>query len=63
MFIFAHTYKSKIVTVKAMETYRDWSYFLLLINLGNRWKWVSSFILQPLYPRGRSPVPTTEKGV
>jgi hypothetical protein len=47
--------------MKVMKVYGDWSYLLLLINLGNRWRWVSSFTLQPLYPKERARYPLQRK--
>jgi len=26
-----------------------------ILNLGTRWRWMVSFTLRPLYPRGKSP--------
>jgi len=28
------------------------------LNLATRWRWVASFIPQPLYPWAKSPIPT-----
>jgi len=35
----------------------------LILNLGNRWRWVVSFTTRPLYPRERTPVPTEWEAV
>jgi hypothetical protein len=32
-----------------------WRYSSTILDLGNRWEWVVSFTLQPLYPRGNRP--------
>jgi hypothetical protein len=37
-----------------MKTYGEWSYSSTSLDLGTRWRWVVSFTLLPLYPRGKS---------
>jgi hypothetical protein len=32
----------------------EWRYSSTILDLGIRWRWVVSFTLEPLYPRGKS---------
>jgi hypothetical protein len=33
----------------------EWGYSSTILDLGTRWRWLVSFTLLPLYPRGKSP--------
>jgi len=37
-----------------MKIWRSGGIAPRILNLGNRWRWVVSFTLRPLYPRGKS---------
>jgi hypothetical protein len=34
---------------------RKWMYSSIILDLGTRWRWVGSFMPQPLYHQGKSP--------
>jgi len=54
--------KKVIITLHAKKTYRPREGIAqFILNLGNRWRRVIYFMPRPLYPRGRTPVPTEQK--
>jgi hypothetical protein len=38
-----------------METYREWRYSSIIINLGTRWRWMVSFTPPAVLPQEKAP--------